>query len=77
MERNFFRRVEVVFPIRRPEHRARILRDLEICLRDNSQAWLLQPDGRYERITRAKNERVVNAQAELLAAYAAGPGAAV
>jgi polyphosphate kinase len=77
MERNFFRRVEVAFPIRRPEHRARMLRDLEICLKDNCQAWLLQPDGRSERITRGPNERAVNAQAELLAAYAAGPGAAV
>jgi polyphosphate kinase len=77
MERNFYRRVEVAFPIRRSEHRARILRDLEMCLKDNSQAWLLQPDSRYERITRAKNERAVNAQAELLAAYAAGPNVAV
>jgi polyphosphate kinase len=72
MERNFFRRVEVAFPIRRPEHRARILRDLEMCLKDNCQAWLLQTDSRYERIKRG-NERAVNAQAELLAVYAAGP----
>ena len=77
MERNFFRRVEVAFPIRRSEHRARILRDLEMCLRDNCQAWLLQPDSRYERITRDENERAVNSQAELLAAYAAGPTVAV
>ena len=76
MERNFFRRVEVAFPIRRPEHRARILRDLEMCLRDNCQAWMLQPDGGYERIERRK-ERAVNAQAELLAAYAAGPSVSV
>jgi len=72
MERNFFRRVEVAFPIRRPEHRARIVRDLEVCLKDNCQAWLLQPDGSYERIQRG-DERAVNAQAELLATYAAGP----
>jgi len=72
MERNFFRRVEVAFPIRRAEHRARILRDLEVCLRDNCQAWLLRPDGSYQRIQRGA-ERAVNAQAELLATYAAGP----
>ena len=77
MERNFFRRVEVAFPIRRAEHRERILRDLEMCLKDNCQAWLLRPDSRYERIARDKNERAVNAQAELLAAYAAGPTVAV
>jgi len=72
MERNFFRRVEVAFPIRRHEHRERILRDLGFCLKDNSQAWELKPEGRYERISHGK-ERAFSAQAELLAAYAAGP----
>jgi polyphosphate kinase len=77
MERNFFRRVEVAFPIRRGDHRERILRDLGIYLKDNCQAWSLQPDGHYERIRRAAGERAVNAQSELLAAYAAGPAMAV
>src|SRR5690349_6754433 len=72
MERNFFRRVEVAFPIRRNGHAERILRDLDWCLRDNCQAWELRPDGRYERISRGR-DRPVNAQAELLGAYAAGP----
>jgi polyphosphate kinase len=76
MERNFFRRVEVAFPIRRAEHRARILRDLGFALQDNCQAWLLQPDGVYARIQRAQ-ERAVNAQQELLAVYAAGSAASV
>jgi polyphosphate kinase len=76
MERNFFRRVEVAFPIRRHEHRERILRDLGFCLKDNSQAWELKPEGRYERISRGK-ERALSAQAELLAAYAAGPAVVV
>jgi polyphosphate kinase len=76
MERNFFRRVEVAFPIRRQEHRERILRDLSFCLKDNSQAWQLKPEGRYERISRGK-ERACSAQAELLAAYAAGPAVVV
>jgi polyphosphate kinase len=76
MERNFFRRVEVAFPIRRPEHRERILRDLDICLNDNCQAWKLQPDGHYQRIKRG-SERAFSAQAELLAAYAANPVATV
>jgi polyphosphate kinase len=71
MERNFFRRVEVAFPIRRQEHRTRILRDLGCCLKDNCQAWRLQPDGFYQRIT-CGNGKPVNAQAELLSVYAAG-----
>jgi polyphosphate kinase len=77
MERNFFRRVEVAFPIRRQAHREHILRDLGFYLADNCQAWRLQPDGSFERIKRAAGERVVNAQAELLSTYAAGPAAAV
>ena len=76
MERNFFRRVEVAFPISRKDHAERILRDLDFCLKDNCQAWKLQPDGRYERISRGR-ERAFSAQAELLTVYAAGPAAAV
>jgi polyphosphate kinase len=74
MERNFFRRVEVAFPIQRQTHRERILSDLDFCLRDNSQAWILQPDGVYVRTMPAPGERPVRAQTELLAKYAAGPG---
>ncbi len=73
MERNFFRRVEVAFPIQRETHRARILRDLDFCLRDNTQAWILQPNGLYERTVPAVGERAVSAQAELLAAYQVNP----
>ena len=76
MERNFFRRVEVAFPIEREVHRERMLRDLNSCLNDTCQAWLLRPDGRYERIERG-NAKAVNVQAELLATYAAGPAASV
>jgi polyphosphate kinase len=72
MERNFFRRVEIAFPIQRDTHRERILRDLDLCLRDNTQAWELQSDGSYERVERRKDERPVSAQNELLAIYSAG-----
>jgi polyphosphate kinase len=71
MERNFFRRVEVAFPIQRPSHRARILEDLTRYLDDNSQAWTLHADGKYERLSPGR-ERPRNAQTELLASYAAG-----
>ena len=72
MERNFFRRVEIAFPIQRDTHRERILRDLDLCLRDNTQAWELQSDGSYKRVERRRQERLVTAQNELLAIYAAG-----
>lgn len=73
MERNFFRRVEIAFPILRDTHRERILRDLDICLRDNTQGWELQSDGTYQRVRRKPDERAVNTQSEMLAIYAAGP----
>jgi polyphosphate kinase len=76
MERNFFRRVEVAFPIRHKAQEERIRRDLEVCLSDNCQAWDLKPDGSYQRIPRPQAQ-AVNAQMELLAAYAAGPGVTI
>src|ERR1700737_4353516 len=72
MERNFFRRVEIAFPIQRDTHRERILRDLDLCLRDNTQAWDLQSDGSYKRVERRRQERLVSVQNELLAIYAVG-----
>jgi polyphosphate kinase len=49
MERNFFRRIEVCFPLQRDSHRARVLADLELYLADNCDAWELRADGRYQR----------------------------
>jgi len=74
MERNFFRRVEVAFPIQRASHRERILEDLTRYLEDDTQAWTLLADGRYERLSPGR-DRPRNAQAELLASYAAGAAA--
>jgi polyphosphate kinase len=73
MERNFYRRVEVAFPIKRPAHRERILQDLGICLADNTQAWELETDGSYVRTT-PTDAPAVCAQETLLEQYAAGPG---
>jgi polyphosphate kinase len=72
MERNFFRRVEVAFPIQRQTHRERILRDLDFCLRDDTQAWILQTDATYVRTKPPAEARPVSAQAELLAKYSTG-----
>ena len=71
MERNFFRRVEIAFPIRDAELRGRILRDLETYLWDNTHAWELDADGRYTRAAPG-SEPAVTAQSELLETYAAG-----
>ncbi|HTC52071.1 MAG TPA: polyphosphate kinase 1 [Steroidobacteraceae bacterium] len=73
MERNFFRRVEGAFPVLRDSQRERILRDLHLYLADNTQAWLLRPDGSYTR-AQIGSEAPVCAQKQLLELYAAGPG---
>ena len=49
MERNFFRRVEVAFPILDKKHKERIIGELNGYLEDTAQAWLLQADGTYQR----------------------------
>jgi polyphosphate kinase len=50
VERNFFRRVEVAFPIETKKLRERVIRDLKYYLKDNTQAWVLQPDATYQRL---------------------------
>jgi polyphosphate kinase len=71
MERNFFHRIEVAFPIERPSHRQRILDDLALALADTAQAWRLRPDGCYERVSGTESPRI-SLQGELLARNAAG-----
>jgi len=48
MSRNLDNRVEIVFPVENPVH-VRYLRDdvLEIYLKDNLRAYIMQPDGSY------------------------------
>ncbi len=69
MERNFFRRIEVAFPVDREKLRDRVLRDLEAWLADNQGAWLLGADGSYTRTTPG-NEPPCSAQAMMLGWYA-------
>jgi polyphosphate kinase len=69
MERNFFRRIEVSFPIESKQHRDRIVEDLQTYLADNTQAWVLGADGAYARVV-ADNAPAVSAQETLLRRYA-------
>ncbi|NYT24763.1 polyphosphate kinase 1 [Alcaligenaceae bacterium] len=56
MDRNFFRRVEVAFPILDRGLKRRVIREsFTIALRDNQLAWKAQPNGSYARVrSRAK-----------------------
>ncbi|HUO68600.1 MAG TPA: polyphosphate kinase 1 [Gammaproteobacteria bacterium] len=66
MDRNFFRRIELMFPIRDDSLKARIRADLGVYLADNVQAWELRADGRYERFARAADQEPIAAQTTLL-----------
>ncbi|QNM98846.1 polyphosphate kinase 1 [Chitinimonas koreensis] len=71
MGRNFFRRIEVAFPILDPKTKRRVIREgLRPYLVDNCQAWEMQPDGRYRRKT-SRGDRRRGAQIMLLEELAA------
>jgi polyphosphate kinase len=66
MERNFFRRFEVCFPIQDEALRSRVLAEaLELPLADNQQAWELRADGTYARIGQGRRQPLRSQQALL------------
>jgi len=51
MDRNFFRRVEVAFPVQDKALKRRVIAEsFTIALRDNVLAWRALPDGTYTRV---------------------------
>ena len=61
MPRNFFRRIEVTWPILSPQLRDRIeLQILGTCLADDARSWRLMPDGTYRR--RKPGPRAIRSQ---------------
>ncbi len=69
MERNFFQRVELGFPIATKKLSDAIIRHLDYYLRDNTQAWVLNSDGSYTRL-QAGDDEPFSAQQQLLAELA-------
>ncbi|HVY70384.1 MAG TPA: polyphosphate kinase 1 [Verrucomicrobiae bacterium] len=68
MPRNFFRRIETVFPIEDGELRERIAAELlEVALADNVKARHLRPDGSYQVPKLAKGVEAHRSQAEFIA----------
>ncbi|MGI9260464.1 MAG: polyphosphate kinase 1, partial [Woeseiaceae bacterium] len=70
MDRNFFRRNETCFPIKQKPLKERLRADLELFLDDNTDAWVLQGDGHYERQMPGENEPV-SAQRQFLESLSA------
>ena len=70
MDRNFFRRIELAFPVLDPALKQRVLSEgLLAYLEDSPQAWLKNSEGEYERAT-PKRGRARMTQEELLVALA-------
>ena len=68
MDRNLFSRVEACFPIEEPTLKKRIYQQgLINYLKDNQQAWELQGDGTWVRVTAQEGDIAHNAQQILLA----------
>lgn len=51
MERNFYHRVEIAFPIEDPTLRAQLKETLLTYLADRSQSWQLDANGHYKRLS--------------------------
>jgi polyphosphate kinase len=68
MSRNFFRRIEVVFPIEDGNLRERCISEvLGFVLQDNVKAHFLQSDGSYKRVQPKRGERPVRCQMKFIA----------
>ncbi|MCI0652434.1 MAG: polyphosphate kinase 1 [Planctomycetes bacterium] len=73
MDRNFFRRFEVCFPIDNKRLKKRVIDEgLKPYLDDNTQTWELQPDGSYQRFA-ADGAPPMNAQGFLLKSLTESP----
>lgn len=77
MPRNFYRRVEVMFPVEQPDLRDRILHEIvPAYLMDNVKARALRADGTYVRPTVPEGEPPFRVQERLLALRAVVTSAA-
>ena len=75
MERNFFRRIELCFPVQDAKLKRRVISEgLKPYLEDNVQAWEMDGDGGYTRKRPARGPKAVrrNAQEQLLFLLAMG-----
>jgi polyphosphate kinase len=72
MGRNFFRRVEVAFPVRDRRLKARVLAEgFAIHLRDNASSWTMDAEGTYSR-RRPRGTRTIVSQQALMEKLSAG-----
>lgn len=65
MPRNFFKRIEVMFPILDEKIQNKIFKIIEIILKDNVKARILGSDGIYRKLSPAEGEIPIDSQMEL------------
>lgn len=66
MERNLDKRVETCFPIEGKKLLLRVKKELDLYLHDNTQSWILQPDGSYVRLAPTGHQSSRSSQNVLL-----------
>ena len=67
MPRNFFRRIELMFPVEDPRLKARLIQELlPVILSDNVKARQLKADGAYIRLAPGEGQEGVRSQAVFL-----------
>jgi polyphosphate kinase len=66
MDRNFFRRIELAFPVLDARLKRRVIKEgLKPYLEDNCQSWVMDGEGGYQRQVPKAGKRY-SAQEELL-----------
>ncbi len=72
MPRNLERRVEIMFPVEKPELQKKLMTILDMQLKDTVKAHVLKPDGAYEKVDK-RGKGTFNSQLEFcyMAAIAA------
>ena len=67
MPRNFFRRIELMFPVEDARLKARLIEQLlPVILSDNAKGRQLRADGRYIRLAPAEGQEAIRSQAVFL-----------
>jgi polyphosphate kinase len=70
MGRNMFRRIELAWPVRDAEERQRLIDEtLTAYLQDGRDAWVMQSDGKYQRVVAAGRKQGASAQRALARRY--------
>ncbi len=58
MPRNLDRRIEMLIPIEDAPSKKELIETLDIYFRDNTKAWMLQPEGSYVKVDAGKSKKV-------------------